>query len=370
MPANASRLAVVFVAAMLLLGCGGGGSGGSTSSGAAPAAVVPPVTDRWAAVKAEIDNFSVANAAIIIGNDSGVRLRYEKGSFRLADPHLVASASKMMAGLTILKMVQDGQMALTDTPQRYLTYWTTDPADPRSRITLAQLLAFTSGFNQSGTPGNCIANAATTLQACAQEYYVQGITSVPGAAFGYGNGHFQIAAAMAEIAGGKAFSQLFRDKIATPLAMSSNSGINFPSAANPRVAGGGTSTGEDYARMLEGVLLNRLLNPAGVTTFQTDQTAGLPIIFRPSAAGNTGDWHYTTGSWRECDFTPFDARCSATKVISSPGLFGWTPWIDFDNRYYAIITMEGAANVDSSPVSVALEQRLQPLIVAALAAGG
>jgi CubicO group peptidase (beta-lactamase class C family) len=351
----------------LLAGCGGGSS---TSPVAVPASALPPVVDKWAAVKAELDAFSVGNAAIIIGNDSGVRLRYEKGSFRLTDTHLVASASKMMAGLTILKMVQDGQMSLTDSPQRYLPYWTTNPGDPRSRITLAQLLAFTSGFNLSETPGNCIANPATTLQACAQDYYNQGITSAPGATFGYGNAHLQIAGAMAEIAGGKAFSQLFRDKVATPLAIGPVTGINFPSAANPRVAGGGTSTGEDYARMLEGVLLNRLLNAAGLASFQTDQTAGVPIFFRPSAGGNTGDWHYAAGSWRECDFTPFDGRCASTTIISSPGLFGWTPWIDFDNRYYAVITMEGALVVDSSPISVALEQRLQPLIIAALAAGG
>jgi serine-type D-Ala-D-Ala carboxypeptidase/endopeptidase len=357
-----------------LTSCGGGDTAGSLSPPSAPAPSPPPppppVTDKWAAVKAELDNFSVANAGIIIGNAQGVRLRYEKGTFKLTDTHLVASASKMMAGLTILKMVQDGQMSLTDNPQKYLPYWTTNAADPRSRITLAQLLGFVSGFNQSDTPSNCISNPNTTLQLCAQDYYNQGISSVPGASFAYGNAHLEIAGAMAEIAGGKPFSQLYRDKVANPLAIGQVSGINFPSATNPRVAGGGTSTGEEYAKMLDGVLRNQLFNASTQTTFQTDQTASVSFIFRPAAATNTGDWHYAAASWRECDSTPFNSQCAASRVISSPGLFGWTPWIDFDNGYYAIITMEGPTTTDSSPISVALEQRVQPLIVAALAAGG
>ncbi len=348
-----------------LTACGDGGG-----SAATPAPPPPPAaTDKWSAVKAELDAFSVPNAALIIGSKTGgVRLRYEKGTFKLTDAHLVASASKMMAGLTILKMIEDGQMSLSDNPQKYLPYWTTSPTDPRSKVTLAQLLAFTSGFNQSETPVDCIGNANTTLQACAEVYYNQGITSVPGTSFAYGNGHLEIAGAMAEIAGGKPFAQLFKDKVSTRLAIGQVSAIDFPSATNPRVAGGGKSTGEEYAKMLDAVLAGRAL--ASLTTFQSDQTASVSFIFRPPAVTTNGDWHYAAASWRECDAIVWNAACAASRTVSSPGKFGWTPWIDFDNGYYAIITMEGDNALDSSPVSVALEQRLQPLIVAALAAGG
>ena len=361
---NAGR-AVALALIVTLTACGGD----SGSTAASPPPPPPAATDKWAAVKAELDAFSVPNAALIIGSKTGgVRLRYEKGNFKLVDAHLVASSSKMMAGLTILKMIEDGQMSLSDNPQKYLPYWTASPTDPRSKVTLAQLLGFTSGFNQSETPSDCIGNPNTTLQACAEVYYNQGITTVPGASFAYGNGHLEIAGAMAEVAGGKPFSQLFKDKVSTRLAIGQVSAIDFPSAANPRVAGGGRSTGEEYAKMLDAVLGGRALN--NLTTFQTDQTANVSFIFRPPAATNTGDWHYAAASWRECDTPVFGAACAATKIISSPGKFGWTPWIDFDNNYYAIITMEGDNALDSSPISVALEQRLQPLIVAALAAGG
>ena len=170
---------------------------------------------------------------------------------------------------------------------------------------------------------------------------------------------------MAEIAGGKPFSQLFKDKVSTRLATGQVSAIDFPSAANPRVAGGGRSTGEEYAKMLDAVLGGRALS--SLTTFQTDQTANVNFIFRPSAATNTGDWHYAAASWRECDAVVWNATCAASRVISSPGKFGWTPWIDFDAGYYAVVAMEEA---NGSAASVALEQRLQPLIAAALANGG
>ncbi len=346
--------------------------GGSGSTLPAPVAVTPtppPAVDNWAAVKGEMDRFSVANSAIIIGTASGVRLRYEKGVFKLIDTHFVASSSKMMAGLTILKMIDDGQMALSDHPQKYLSYWTSSANDPRSSVTLAQLLGFTSGFDRLDTTSSCATNAASTLQACAQDYYTKGLTYAPGTNFAYGSAHLEVAGAMAEVAGGKPFVQLYRDKVANPLAIGAVSGFTYPSTANPLIAGGGVSTGEEYAKMLDGVLTNRLLSATGLATFKADQTANVTFAFRPGSSSTT-DWHYAAASWYECDFAPFDSRCAASHIISSPGLFGWTPWIDFDNNYYAVIAMEGPNTGDSSGVSVALEQRLQPLIVAALAAGG
>ncbi len=356
--------------AVTLSSCGGGGGSTPTPT---PTAVTPtpPVTDHWASVKAELNAFSVSNAAIIVGNASGVRLRYEKGAFKLTDSHFIASSSKMMAGLTILKMIDDGQMTLADHPQKYLPYWTSSAADPRSAVTLAQLLAFTSGFDRFDTNSACTTNAAATLQSCAQDYYTKGLTYAPGTNFAYGSAHLEVAGAMAEIAGGKPFAQLYRDKVAAPLGIGTVTGFTYPSAANPLIAGGGVSTGEDYAKMLEGVLTNRLLSTTGMTTFKSDQTAAVTFAYRPGATTTSAaDWHYAAASWVECDFKPFDSRCATNPTISSPGLFGWTPWIDFGNGYYAVIAMEGPNTVDSSGMSVALEQRLQPLIVAALAAGG
>jgi CubicO group peptidase (beta-lactamase class C family) len=368
-----SPIRIIFLPALALLAsCGGPGSSGGGGS-PIPAPTVTPTpsptptptpapADKWALVKAEVNASTVTDVALIVGTPSGgVRLRYEKGAFRLTDTHLIASASKMLAGLTILKMVEDGQMSLADNPQKYLGYWTTSAADPRSRITLAQLLAFTSGFNQGETGVACLSDPDTTLQACAQTYYNLGISSAPGTAFSYGPGHLEIAGAMAEVAGGKRFNQLFREKVGDPMGIGPVSGIVFPSANNPRIAGGGVSTGEEYARLLDTVLGNRLL--ANLTNFKTDQTAAVAFLYRPVIA----DWHYAAASWRECDAPVFATGCTNVYTVSSPGLYGWTPWIDFDAGYYAVVAME---EPNGSAASVTLEQRLQPLIAAALANGG
>lgn len=55
-------------------------------------------------------------------------------------------------------------------------------------------------------------------------------------------------------------------------------------------------------------------------------------------------------------------------MISSAGAFGFTPWIDFNRGYWAVIVLEEPLNRGYSPgeLSVALEQELQPLIATAL----
>jgi len=91
--------------------------------------------------------------------------------------------------------VDEGALALSDSPQRYLTWWTSDATDPRSRVTLEQLLSFTSGLSggdglalgDEGVP--CIEDANTTLEACAQNSYEGYFSFEPGSAFFYGPTH-------------------------------------------------------------------------------------------------------------------------------------------------------------------------------------
>ena len=60
----------------------------------------------------------------------------------------------------------------------------------------------------------------------------------------------------------------------------------------------------------------------------------------------------------------WQANCSEIKIKSSPGKFGFYPWIDRKNNYYGII---GTYNpTQSFAVSVKLGQKIQPMIVSAL----
>jgi serine-type D-Ala-D-Ala carboxypeptidase/endopeptidase len=75
---------------------------------------------------------------------------------------------------------------------------------------------------------------------------------------------------------------------------------------------------------------------------------------------------YGLGVWLECGDRP-----SGCEVLSSAGAFGWTPWLDRRAGYHAVIatyrppaTRDGWLRVVTW--SVGLQQRLKPLIEAAL----
>jgi hypothetical protein len=46
-------------------------------------------------------------------------------------------------------------------------------------------------------------------------------------------------------------------------------------------------------------------------------------------------FEYGLGVWRECD----PSTCPKRPIISSAGAFGFYPWYDEDNKYYAILGM-------------------------------
>lgn len=365
-------------AALLLAACGGGGSSGSQPVTLPPSTPVPtptptpvpaptptPVPTDFDAIIEAADNFDDPEFAVIIGNSTGIIFEYQKGGFSVAEQHLIASATKWYTAATIMRLVDAGVMDLSDNPQQYLTYWTRDPADPRSQITLAQLLSFTSGFNATPGVNSCVNDTETTLQACAEEIYGFDIATPPGTSFVYGPHHMHIAAAMAERATGQDFETIFRDNIADPLGMTNASTFLIPSLTNPRVSGGATSTGRDYALFLQGLLDGSLI--ADRDSFLADRTSNVTFGFRPDGAVESGDWHYALGAWLECDEEPFVPSCADAQIYSSPGSFGWTPWIDFQNGYFAIIARRGERA--TADVGVALEQILQPLIVEALTDG-
>ncbi|RYZ40557.1 MAG: hypothetical protein EOO71_15550 [Myxococcaceae bacterium] len=75
-------------------------------------------------------------------------------------------------------------------------------------------------------------------------------------------------------------------------------------------------------------------------------------------------YHHGLTAWLECD-TP----SSGCAVVSSPGAFGFTPWVDRDGGSYAIPGMQLEATNEErvGAFSVELEQQLRPELRAAVA---
>jgi CubicO group peptidase (beta-lactamase class C family) len=302
---------------------------------------------------------------LAIYDAQGVK-RFEKmyGDFAADRRIAVASASKMVAGLVIMRLVTQGYLTLDSTTGEVLGW-----SAPQGAITLRQLLSFTSGMEREA---GCTLLAGISLADCVASISQMPLVAPPGTRFDYGSTHLHVAARMAEVAAGSPWNDLFAAQLRTPLGLGPD--LVFYTAprmglgtTNPLIAGGLRATMNEYARLLaldfnrgthQG---SRLIDDTLFTAQASEPYPAATIGFSPVA--DTGlNFHYGLTAWLECP--PPAVNCP---VLSSPGAFGFTPWFDRDAGYYAIIAMEVTGS-DSGvvPFSVQLAQDLKPLIRAAL----
>ena len=176
-----------------LLGACGGGSGGNTTQ---TPIITPPSQSApdFSQVQAEIDRHPVADMAVIIGNKDGELFRYEKGNFNADTAVNIASGTKLYTGLGVWSLIEQGTLSLDTNPQTHINFWTNDPMDARSEITISDLLSFTSGFNARPVSQSCPGDATLSLTNCITQIYNEGIDTEPTSTFAYGPEHMQIAA--------------------------------------------------------------------------------------------------------------------------------------------------------------------------------
>lgn len=309
----------------------------------------------------------VNNIALLIGNASGVMHVFERGQMTSGRNITIASASKLPAALTVWRLIESGRLSQDDRPQSYLDFWSSNPSDARSAVTLDTLLGFTSGFSGGEVDAGCIGSITISLAACVQEVHDGGLQAPPDTSYDYGPAHLQIAAAMVQAREGRGFEAVMRDVLLTPLGLTLETRYPLLGGENTRIAGSMRSTPAEYGRILQALLAGTIVQDRAA--YLADRIGSRTITYRPPATFiNNIDWHYGAGFWRVCNKPVYDAECDANPVISSPGAFGFTPWVDFGNGYWAIIAMEEPAGVglDPSRSGVTLQITLQPLIEAAL----
>jgi CubicO group peptidase (beta-lactamase class C family) len=314
---------------------------------------------------------SAGGAALALRvHDGQGRLLHQStlGGFDAAQPLPVASASKLVASLLILDAVERGELSLDSTTGGVLG-WTGD----RATITLRQLLAQVSGLQPHP---RCLNDAATTLARCVEFIAadVGAMTTRPGQRFEYGGSHHQVAARMLEVATGRLWQDLFAERIASPLGLARSTRFHTAPWAdtsehtitNPRVAGGLVASLDDYSR-----LMTRAYERAGRSSgvyaeLGTAPHPGAEAVGSPMARATGRPFPYGLGVWLECG-----ERSSGCEVLSSAGAFGWTPWLDRRAGYHAVIAAyrpvaPGDGGLHVVAWSVGLQQRLKPLIEAAL----
>ena len=319
----------------------------------------------WAAVSERMDASNLDDMLLLVGTADGLVFTHSKGEIDPDDAYPIASASKWYTAVLVLRLVEVDLLALDDHPHDYLDFWTDDPNDLRSHVTVTHLLSFTSGFDDSS---RCFADdtAGYTNTACVQEIYESSHQWGAGEFFFYGNAHMHILGVMVEAVTGMSYNAAFRHYVADPLGMSAATVFDFPSESNPMAAGGATSTAADYYRFVEALFNGTFLAESRDILF-ADHTADARFMYRAEST-NSRDWHYSFGAWRECDALVWQPSCEDNIVVSSTGAFGFSPWIDVGGGHFGVLARYDANGERPSWHSVQLMRALNPLIEAAIAA--
>src|SRR5262245_8781635 len=203
------RISLFAFALSWLAACGGGSGDGVPP----PSNPIPdPFADVDRAASAAFTAQGISGMGLAIYDAAGVK-RFEKmyGNFAPDQRIAIASASKLVSGLTILRLVDQGFLTLDSTTGAVLG-WT----GPQGAITLRQLLSFTSGLPPEAP---CTLLPNFTLAECVDNIRDMNLTATPGTRFDYGSSHLHVAARMAEVVTGQSWASVFAAQIKTPLGL-------------------------------------------------------------------------------------------------------------------------------------------------------
>lgn len=243
----------------------------------------------------------------------------------------IASCSKWLSAALIMTFVDEGKLKLTDTIGKFLPVMS---ANGKGKITIADCLSHQTGIRS----GNLKESREFSTNASSMDEAMGFIATLPmetdpGTSFHYSSIGLQIAAAVIEKISNKNFETLFKERIAIPCNMDHT---DFGNKQVPLPAGGALSSAPDYLNFLKMILNNgefngkKVLSIEAIASMQQNYAAGKKIIYSPAEAGN---WGYGFGEWVMDDAI----AGKRSQALTSPGLFGSFPWVDYQHNYAAVL---------------------------------
>jgi CubicO group peptidase (beta-lactamase class C family) len=188
-----------FVAALVLISASGSAQAISGSGSALP---------EPAMVNIRFDQKAILSTEI--AGEAGVKGR----AVTADDPVRVASISKLVVALAVMRLVDQGTLNLDTDVSTYLRWQARNPAFPDTAITLRQLLTHRSGLRDTVDYILPLDGNLPTLLANAQAWEAQ---YAPGAYFKYANLNSPLIAAIMENATGERFDRLVARLVLKPL---------------------------------------------------------------------------------------------------------------------------------------------------------
>ncbi len=253
----------------------------------------------------------------------------------------IASATKWVSGILIMDLVDDGLMSLDDKVSDWIPSF--NNREDKKDITIRQCFSHTSGLQSTAL---CLNHQEPpwTLEMSVDKIAATNMREPSGTAFRYGGASMQVAARVAELAGGDSWINLYEDRIAEPLGITSLIWDNeYPNTANPRIAGGiDKITVHDYAKLLQmlingGTLSNiTIMSQESVDEMLKDRTNNVPVASSPYKGRNDfPHLGYGIGAW-------IDTTNEQNEVVemSSTGAWGFHPWIDLERNIVGIFLVK------------------------------
>ncbi|MER8067029.1 serine hydrolase domain-containing protein [Streptomyces sp. NPDC094034] len=199
------------------------------ASAAKPAATLdPPAIDRY--VRDYMERTGLPGAVVTV--TQGDRVVHTAGYGHTASGQAmtartrvpVASLSKAMTALAVMRLVEAGRVGLDQPVHRYLPEFTM--ADRRAgKITVRQLLTQTSGMADSAYPDLRRAQPRTLKEAVAAMRDAH-LAADPGTRNSYHNPNYFVAARLVEVVSGRPFSDYLAAEIFQPLRMTRTTSVD------------------------------------------------------------------------------------------------------------------------------------------------
>jgi CubicO group peptidase (beta-lactamase class C family) len=252
--------------------------------------------------------------------------------FNSTSKQMIASCSKWLSAALVMTFVDEGKLNVNDTIGKFLPVMN---ENGKGSITIWQCLSHLTGI-KSGSLKESLEEFKhiQTMDQAMEEIAHQPMEGEPGKTFHYSSIGLQIAGAIIEKISGKDFETLFAERIAKPLEMT-QSDFGHNRVALP--AGSARSTAEDYLKFLSMILNEgmykgkRILSKQSIIEMQVNRVSkDTKIAYTPAEAGL---WGYGFGEWVMDDAS----AGKRSRAVTSPGLFGSFPWVDYDHNYAAFL---------------------------------
>jgi CubicO group peptidase (beta-lactamase class C family) len=299
------------------------------------------------AIETLLEEHQLPGATMWVYRSGDVLHQQAYGSYTLDQEILVGSASKWVSVAALMSVVDEGLLSLDDKISDYVPSFR---RPVKSEITLRQAISHTSGLQARHSVIN---DYGITMQAAVEHIATTPLMEKPGKAFRYGALGLHAACHAAEVATGQRFGDIVEQRITGPLNMKATRYGRLGVSDNPGVSGNLITTPRDFSKFLRMILHNgkynreRILSAESIAEMERGQTGGLPRKGHvpPRHFGTEHDL-YGLGLWRDTVDQHGDLL-----VSSSPGKFGFTPWIDRRQQLAGVfaVQVEGPSPISTIP---------------------